>query len=132
MAVSGGPDIATDGLVLALDTAGVKSFRGVPTTNLARNPDYANRTYNTPLTAASWGGDAGTITYYPSGGIDNLPFKRLIIFCAIVRPNPVPSYLRVTPSLNCLKASNITSRFFCGIPIPVSIIFITPNLLFSS
>jgi len=34
MSAKGGPDIVTDGLVLALDAANIKSFRGEPTTNL--------------------------------------------------------------------------------------------------
>jgi hypothetical protein len=35
MSAIGGPDIVEDGLVLALDAANIKSFRGEPTTNLS-------------------------------------------------------------------------------------------------
>ena len=55
MARSSGGKIVTDGLVLALDGANIKSFRGEPTTNLVRNDRdfsgnaYANlNEYNTP------------------------------------------------------------------------------------
>ena len=41
MAVSGGPDVVTDGLVLAVDATNTKSFRGEPTTNLVTNPEFA-------------------------------------------------------------------------------------------
>jgi len=37
MATAGGPNIETDGLVLALDASNIKSFRGEPTTNLTIN-----------------------------------------------------------------------------------------------
>jgi len=36
--MSGGPNIVTNGLVLHLDAANTKSFRGIPTTNLLSNP----------------------------------------------------------------------------------------------
>ena len=38
MATEGGPNIITDGLVLALDAANIKSFKGEPTTNLVTDP----------------------------------------------------------------------------------------------
>lgn len=38
MSTSGGPNIINNGLVLHLDTANTKSFRGIPTTNLLSNP----------------------------------------------------------------------------------------------
>jgi hypothetical protein len=38
MSAHGGPNIVEDGLVLALDAANVKSFRGEPTINLINNP----------------------------------------------------------------------------------------------
>src|SRR2546426_629965 len=38
----------------------------------------------------------------------------------IVRPNPVPPYLRVSEPSACAKASKITFRFSGGMPIPVS------------
>jgi hypothetical protein len=44
MSVNGGPNIVEDGLVLALDAANIKSFRGEPTTNLISNAN----------TMASW------------------------------------------------------------------------------
>jgi hypothetical protein len=49
MSAHGGPNIVEDGLVLALDAANVKSFRGEPTTNLL----------NTNLT--NWSKDNGSV-----------------------------------------------------------------------
>ena len=45
--------------------------------NIAPYANYSNRTYNSPYTASSWGGDAATITYYSNGGFNNLPYKIL-------------------------------------------------------
>jgi len=43
---SGGPNIVTSGLVLHLDAANEKSFRGIPTTNLTRNSkNFTGTTY---------------------------------------------------------------------------------------
>lgn len=36
---------------------------------------YSNMTEGREYTATSWGGDAGTVTYYKSGGYNNLPYK---------------------------------------------------------
>ena len=49
-----------------------------PTVNLAPHPYYTNRIYNSPYTAASWGGDAATVHYYSDGGFNNLPYKKMI------------------------------------------------------
>lgn len=49
-----------------------------PTVNLAPYTDYSNRTYNNAYTASSWGGDAATITYYSSGGYNDLPYKKMV------------------------------------------------------
>jgi hypothetical protein len=38
MSAHGGPDIVEDGLVLTLDAANIKSFKGEPTTNFLNNP----------------------------------------------------------------------------------------------
>jgi hypothetical protein len=38
MSAHGGPNIVEDGLVLALDAANIKSFRGIPTVNYLSNP----------------------------------------------------------------------------------------------
>lgn len=50
MAVSGGPDVVTDGLVLAIDATNTKSFRGEPTTNLLPQP----LSFSTGYTQESW------------------------------------------------------------------------------
>jgi hypothetical protein len=42
MATFYSPKVVTDGLVLALDAANTKSFRGEPTTNLAINPQFTS------------------------------------------------------------------------------------------
>jgi hypothetical protein len=48
MATAGGPNIETDGLVLKLDTANIKSFRGEPTTNTIAFPSAGANRYNNP------------------------------------------------------------------------------------
>lgn len=45
--------------------------------NIITNPKYEDKTYGTAYAASSWGGDAGTITYYGSGGYNNLPYKKV-------------------------------------------------------
>lgn len=37
--------------------------------------NYSNKVYGTEYAAGSWGGDKGTITFYPSGGYNNYPYK---------------------------------------------------------
>ena len=47
-----------------------------PTTNLGgTSVNYTNQTYGTAYTASAWGGDAGTVTYYSSGGYAGGPYK---------------------------------------------------------
>lgn len=48
MSAIGGPNIVEDGLVLALDAANVKSFRGEPTTNTVVFPGAGAARYNNP------------------------------------------------------------------------------------
>ncbi len=46
------------------------------TTNLGNtSTTYSNQTEGNAYTASSWGGDAGTVTYYKSGGYNNGPYK---------------------------------------------------------
>lgn len=46
------------------------------TTNLGgTSVDYSNRNYGQIYTASSWGGDKGTVTFFPSGGYNNYPYK---------------------------------------------------------
>lgn len=46
------------------------------TVNLGNtSASYSNMTEGREYTATSWGGDAGTVTYYKSGGYNNLPYK---------------------------------------------------------
>ena len=46
------------------------------TVNLGNtSASYSNMTDGLEFTANSWGGDAGTVTYYKSGGYNNLPYK---------------------------------------------------------
>lgn len=46
------------------------------TTNLGNaSSSYSDKTEGYEYTANSWGGDAGTVTYYKSGGYNNLPYK---------------------------------------------------------
>jgi hypothetical protein len=59
-----GPNIITDGLVLKLDAANVKSFKGEPTTNLISNPivgDYGNSPGSTNNTTSPDGSNNATI-----------------------------------------------------------------------
>jgi hypothetical protein len=44
MATAGGPNIETNGLVLKLDAANVKSFRGEPTINIVSSPQFTSFT----------------------------------------------------------------------------------------
>lgn len=57
----------------ASTTLGIGSKLGK--NNLAPYADYSNFTYNSPYSAACWSGDVATITYYNSGGYNNLPYK---------------------------------------------------------
>jgi hypothetical protein len=45
--------------------------------NLPPYTDYSNRNYGQLYTAGSWGGDAGDMYYYATGGYDDLPYKKL-------------------------------------------------------
>lgn len=47
-----------------------------PTTNLGGTSiNYSNMTYGNAYGASTWGGDAGTVTYYATGGFNNGPYK---------------------------------------------------------
>lgn len=61
------------GLVLhyKLDDEYVESTANLGNTSI----DYHNMTYGTVYAASSWGGDAGTCTFYPNGGYNNYPYK---------------------------------------------------------
>ena len=74
-----GGKIIRDGLILGYDADDRSSrfYLGEPTTNLVTNFDYYYRTYNIPYIADSWGGDAATVWYYPDGGYNNLPYKKM-------------------------------------------------------
>ena len=64
MAGTVAPNIVTDGLVLYLDAANVKSFKGEPTTNLISNPivgDYGNSPGSTNNTISPDGSNNATI-----------------------------------------------------------------------
>lgn len=78
MSCAAGPNTIKNGLVFSFDMNNTKkSWKGEPQ-NIAPKSDYSNRTYDTLYTAASWGGDAGEVYYYSSGGYNNLPYKKLI------------------------------------------------------
>jgi hypothetical protein len=47
MSAIGGPDIVEDGLVLTLDAANIKSFKGEPTTNIIADPQFTSYTNST-------------------------------------------------------------------------------------
>ena len=79
MALSHSPKIVTDGLVFAYDMSNTqKSWKGAPTTNIAPNTDYANRTYYIRNDVGGFGGDDADVYYYPNGGYNNLPYKKMI------------------------------------------------------
>jgi len=63
MATNGGPNTIEDGLVLSLDAANGKSFRGEPTENLFSDPDFDN-------VSGNW----NNRTQYTSGGVDGGSF----------------------------------------------------------
>jgi hypothetical protein len=52
-----GPNIIKDGLILNLDAANVKSFRGEPTSNLLTNINYQLGTTDTPLFKINYGSE---------------------------------------------------------------------------
>ena len=69
----------TNGLVFYYDMSNTKkSFKGKPVTNLALDTNYSSRTYYTAYPASSWGGDSAEVYFYPSGGYDGLPYKRML------------------------------------------------------
>jgi hypothetical protein len=65
MSVSGGPDIVQDGLVLTLDVANDRSFRGEPTTNYVANPEFTS--------TSNWSvGTNGSSSFSVSNGFGKL------------------------------------------------------------
>lgn len=72
---------ATEGQTIAQEKEG-KFRKGVlvepDTVNLAPFSDYEGRTYGTTYNASSWDTDAATVTYYSSGGYNNMAYKKLI------------------------------------------------------
>lgn len=48
------------------------------TVNIAPNTDFSNKNYEVKYNATSWGGDAAEVYYYPEGGYNNLPYKKMI------------------------------------------------------
>jgi hypothetical protein len=65
MGFSRGPKVVTDGLVLALDAANVKSFRGEPTTNFFGN-SFRNFTGTSYSPDGEWPGTTVTKTFFPN------------------------------------------------------------------
>ena len=50
-----GPNTITDGLVLSLDAANIKSFKGEPTVNLINNGDFTNGVTNWSVSTSNNG-----------------------------------------------------------------------------
>lgn len=75
MAFSRGPKIITEGLVLNLDAGNVKSFKGVPTSNLLNDTSYALGTNNSPAFSTNYGSE---IVYIPK-----LQGSRVANYCNI-------------------------------------------------
>ena len=61
MAFSRGPKIITDGLVVNLDVGNLKSFKGIPTTNLLNSTGYSLGTNNTTLFKTNYGSETVSI-----------------------------------------------------------------------
>lgn len=62
------------GLILHYKLDSIGSRNGNP--NLGNtSANYSNQQLENPYAASSWGGDAGTVTYYKTGGYNNLPYK---------------------------------------------------------
>jgi Concanavalin A-like lectin/glucanases superfamily len=79
MAVTAGTKVVKDGLVFHYDISNnQKSWKGKPTTNIAPNTNYSNRTYYVGSNIGGWGGDSATVYYYPKGGYNNLPYKKMV------------------------------------------------------
>lgn len=61
MAFSRGPKIITDGLVVNLDVGNLKSFKGIPATNLLNSTGYILGTNNTTLFKTNYGSETVSI-----------------------------------------------------------------------
>jgi hypothetical protein len=73
MSVSGGPDIITNGLILNLDAANIKSFNGEPTTNVVTNTNLNTGWSQGYCTSIIWnnidppfGIDSPVVSFYDS------------------------------------------------------------------
>jgi len=100
MAISGGPDIVEDGLVLHLDAAEPLCFRGEPTTNVVRYP-----VPNTSWTLGNANGSAGTRSFLTENGIDYMRLSN------ITAPSST-SYPRIVDqTLTSTVTGNVTASF---------------------
>jgi hypothetical protein len=118
-----GPNIITDGLVLALDAANIQSFKGEPTTNILAS--YVNPTFeNGTKTADGWAFDAKTNgTYdYSTDAYNGTYSVRIqnstISSIAFWRANiPVVSGQKYTMSIYAKNINCPTVPFFSGVNI---------------
>ncbi len=76
MSVFAGPEIDNSGLALALDALNTKSYPGI-VRNIAPFNNYSNRSYGVLIDIGGWNGDDADVTYYASGGYNNLPYKKM-------------------------------------------------------
>lgn len=124
MGVSGGPNIVDNGLVLTLDVANDKSFRGEPTTNILST--YVNPTFeNGTKTSDGWAFDAklnGTYDYYTldrfSGNfcvrLQNATDSAIAFWRQSI---PVTSGLKYTMSVYAKNINCPTTPYFSGVNI---------------
>jgi hypothetical protein len=89
-----GPDIVKNGLILYLDAANSKSFRGEPTTNVVANP-LPNSGWNT----SNFGGSSVTRTFLSENGNSYMRFSDVV---------NASDYPRIADSI---FTSNITGTF---------------------
>lgn len=97
MSAYGGPDIVEDGLVLALDAANVKSFRGEPTTNILQHISNTTGISDTAFFKVNYGADVVTL---PGIG------KRTAYFCNIY--NEINGSGQCCPSLFGFGGINVS------------------------
>ena len=72
-------NITKQGLLLTnniIEQSNIAQILKVYNSNLGNtSASYSNMNFKTSYAATAWGGDAGTVTYYPNGGFKNLPYK---------------------------------------------------------
>jgi hypothetical protein len=105
-----GPNIITDGLVLALDAANIKSFRGEPTVNLVPSPTnmesgWNNATSNGTVTRQTLSDNTALVTYTRDSNSSGFAQRNCIL--GVNGDNQTPYTITVTYEvLEAINAPN--------------------------